>query len=116
MPKTTFKSWFVQKRRHVSTAEHYKFSDKFQLAFFYFSQIAFLIFAILLLAIQYQWIIVLSLIGFRYLFAWISMGYAAAKLKEKDVIYWFPIIELILIIVQLNVYISNKFSKPVHWK
>jgi hypothetical protein len=44
------------------------------------------------------------------------MGFAAGKLKEKDVMYWFPLIELVLILTQLNVFITNAFSKPVHWK
>jgi hypothetical protein len=44
------------------------------------------------------------------------MGFAAGKLKEKDVMYWFPIIEIVLIFTQLNVFITNTFSKPVHWK
>ena len=30
----------------------------------------------------------MSIIGFRYLFAWLAMGFAAGKLKEKDVMYW----------------------------
>jgi glycosyltransferase involved in cell wall biosynthesis len=115
-PKTSFKDWFTQKRRHVSTAKHYKIFDKNQLGLFYISQILFITLPIILLAFQFQWILVLSLIGFRYLFAWITMGFAAGKLKEKDVMYWFPIIEIILIFTQLNVIISNTFSKPVHWK
>jgi hypothetical protein len=56
------------------------------------------------------------LIGFRYLFAWLSLGFAAGKLKEKDVMYWFPIIEIVLTFTQLNVFITNTFSKPVQWK
>ena len=27
--KTSFKDWFQQKRRHVSTAKHYKFKHQF---------------------------------------------------------------------------------------
>lgn len=115
-PKTTFATWFTQKRRHVATAQHYKASDRTQLAIFYATQLLFLILPIILLAFQFQWIIVLSLIGFRYLFAWLSLGFAAGKLKEKDVMYWFPIIEIILIFTQLNVFITNTFSKPVQWK
>ncbi|HMK06114.1 MAG TPA: hypothetical protein VK476_01205, partial [Flavobacterium sp.] len=65
---------------------------------------------------QYQWIIVVSLIGFRYLFAWITLGLAAGKLKEKDVMYWFPVIEITLIFTQMNIFLTNIFSKPVHWK
>ena len=115
-PKTKFKDWFTQKRRHVSTANLYKPFDKVQLAVFYVSQLLFLILATVLLAFQFQWIIVLSLIGFRYLFTWITLGFAAGKLKEKDVMYWFPIIEIVLIFTQLNVFITNLFSKPVYWK
>jgi glycosyltransferase involved in cell wall biosynthesis len=115
-PKTTFKGWFTQKRRHVSTASFYKSFDKIQLALFYVSQLLFIILPIILLAFQYQWILVLSLIGFRYLFTWITLGFSAGKLKEKDVMYWFPIIEIVLIFTQLNIFITNIFSKPVHWK
>lgn len=115
-PKTSFKDWFTQKRRHVATAKHYKAADRTQLAVFYASQLLFIILPIILLAFQFQWIIVLSLIGFRYLFAWLSLGFAAGKLQEKDVMYWFPIIEIIIIFTQLNVFITNMFSKPVQWK
>jgi len=115
-PKTSFKEWFTQKRRHVSTAKHYKMFDRNQLSIFYTSQLLFLLLPIVLLAFQFQWIAVVSIIGFRYLFAWLAMGFAAGKLKEKDVMYWFPIIEIVLIFTQLNVFITNTFSKPVHWK
>jgi glycosyltransferase involved in cell wall biosynthesis len=115
-PKTRFKDWFTQKRRHVSTAKHYKWFDRNQLGLFYLSQLLFLLLPIVLLAFQYQWIAVVSIIGFRYLFAWLTLGFAAGKLKEKDVMYWFPIIEIVLIFTQLNVFITNTFSKPVHWK
>ena len=115
-PKTSFKDWFNQKRRHVSTARLYKTFDRVQLALFYGSQLLFVLLAIVLLAFQYQWIIVLSIIGFRYLFTWITLGFSSGKLKEKDVMYWFPIIEIVLIFTQLNIFITNVFSKPVHWK
>ncbi len=115
-PKTTYKAWFAQKRRHVATAKYYKFFDKTQLAVFYFSQILFLILPIFLLIFQFEWEIVLGLIGFRYVFAWLSLGFSAGKLIEKDVMYWFPILEIVLIFTQLNIYFTNLFSKPVYWK
>ncbi len=115
-PKKTFNDWFTQKRRHVATAKHYKSFDKVQLVLFFSSQLLFIIVPIILLAFQFQWIVVVSLIGFRYLFAWIVVGYAAEKLKEKDVMYWFPIIEFILIFTQINIYFTNIFSKPPTWK
>lgn len=115
-PKTTFKEWFAQKRRHVSTASFYKPFDKIQLGLFFLTQIFTLILPIILLAFQFQWIAVVSLVAFRYLFSWISLGFGAGKLNEKDVMIWFPILEIVLIFTQLNIFISNLFSKPVHWK
>jgi glycosyltransferase involved in cell wall biosynthesis len=115
-PKTTFKDWFTQKRRHVATAKHYKLFDRSQLAVFYASQLLFIVLPIILLVFQFQWIIVLSLITFRYIFAWTSIGFSAGKLKEKDVMFWFPLLEIIVVFTQLNIFITNTFSKPVQWK
>ncbi len=115
-PKKSFKKWFDQKRRHISTATHYKTFDKFQLATFFISQLSFILLAIILLAFQFNWIIVLSLIGFRYIFSWISLGFSAGKLKEKDVMYFYPVIEIVLLFTHLNLFFTNLVSKPVSWK
>lgn len=115
-PKTTFKEWFIQKRRHVATANYYKKFDKFQLVLFYCSQLLFILLSILLLAFQFQWILVLSIIALRYLVAWVVVGFSAGKLKENDLKFWFPIVEIVLIFAQINIFITNIFSKPVHWK
>lgn len=114
--KKSFKAWFEQKRRHVSTANFYKPFDRMQLAIFYISQFLFFLFAILLLSFQFNWMIIVPIVVGRYLFTWISLGYSANKLREKDVMYWYPIIEIILIFTQMNIFITNSFSKPVHWK
>lgn len=116
IPKTTFSGWFTQKRRHVSTASHYKWFDKTQLALFFVTQLMFVLLAMVLLVSQQNWQIVIGLVGFRYLFAWLSVGFSAAKFDEKDVIYYFPVLEIVLIITQLNVFFTNLFSKPVHWR
>ena len=115
-PKTRFREWINQKRRHVATANYYKTFDKMQLSLFYFSQMAFVLLSVFLVIANYQWIIILSLIIFRYLFAWIVLGFSAAKLRETDVMFWFPVIEIVLIFTQFYIFIINIFSKPVHWK
>jgi glycosyltransferase involved in cell wall biosynthesis len=115
-PKTSFKEWFIQKRRHVATVNHYKNFDKLQLALFYCSQLLFFVLAIVLFAFQYQWIAVAGIFVFRYLFAWIVIGFSAGKLKENDLKFWFPFVEIVLIFTQINIFITNIFSKPVHWK
>ena len=114
--KTNFGDWFNQKRRHISTAKYYKGFDQFKLGLFYLTQLFTIVLGTLLLVLNHQMIIVVALITFRYLLAWTSLGFSASKLKESDVIYWFPIIELFLIFTQLYLFIINVFSKPKHWK
>jgi glycosyltransferase involved in cell wall biosynthesis len=115
-PKETYKEWFTQKRRHVATANYYKFFDKIQLGLFYSSQLLFFLLVIVLLAFQFQWIAVLALLATRYTIAWIVIGFSAGKLKENDLKVWFPVIEIVLIFTQINIFITNLFSKPVNWK
>jgi glycosyltransferase involved in cell wall biosynthesis len=115
-PKKSYSDWFIQKRRHVTTANHYKFFDKFQLSLFYSSQLFFFLLVIVLLSFQFEWIAVLALLATRYTIAWIVMGFSAGKLRERDLKIWFPVVEMILIFTQINIFITNIFSKPVHWK
>lgn len=116
VPKTTFKEWFAQKRRHISTANHYKSFDRMQLTLFYASQWLFLMLALLLLCFDYLPFAVLILSIIRYAFVITTIGFSATKLKEKDLIVWFPILEIILIWSQMNILVTNFFSKPKNWK
>ncbi|MGB1307861.1 MAG: glycosyl transferase family 2, partial [Oceanihabitans sp.] len=115
-PKTTFKDWIKQKRRHVSTAKHYKFLHKTLLALFYISQILFWVLAIVLLSFLFNWQIVASCIAARFLVFYIFLGKTTNKLKEPELIYLAPLLELFLIGVQLVIFIANLISKPKHWK
>jgi glycosyltransferase involved in cell wall biosynthesis len=115
-PKETYGEWFTQKRRHISTAEHYKFFDKMQLGLFFISQLFFFLLVIILLAFQFQWIAVLAILATRYTIVWTVIGFSAGKLKENDLKIWFPIVEIMLIFTQINIFITNIFSKPLYWK
>jgi glycosyltransferase involved in cell wall biosynthesis len=114
--KTSFKDWILQKRRHVSTAKYYKSFDQFQLGLFYTSQLLFFIFAIALLAFQFQWITVLALVVVRYITSWVIFYKSATKLQEKDLMLLFPFLEIILIFIQLNIFFKNSISKQANWK
>jgi cellulose synthase/poly-beta-1,6-N-acetylglucosamine synthase-like glycosyltransferase len=115
-PKKTFKEWYLQKRRQAFTTSFFKPFDKFLIRLFNISQFLFIILSIVLAILQFNWMILVPVIVFRYIISWSVIGYSAAKLREKDTVYWYPVIEIILIFTQLNVYFSNLRSKPVHWK
>lgn len=115
-PKKTFGAWRKQKRRQVFIAKFFRPLDIFQLRLFFLSQLLFIVLAIVLFALQYNWMFMGPVVVIRYLGSWLTMGYSAAKLKEKDTVYWYPVIEIILTFTQLNVFFTNLFSKPAHWK
>lgn len=114
-PKETLKEWILQKRRHVSTASHYKPIHQFLLGLFYSSQILFWATASLLFLTTYQWKIVLGVVLFRIAIQYIVIGTSVKKLNEKDLVIWSPFLEIFLIFMQLFIFIKNIFSKPTHW-
>lgn len=115
-PKTSFKAWIHQKRRHISTAKLYKSKHKLLLGIFYSTQLLFWTLPIVLLIFLFQWPWVVGLISFRFLIQWIALGKASKKLMEKDLVPIIPILECFLIFFQLIIFITNLISPPKHWK
>ncbi len=116
IPKTTFKDWFKQKRRHVSTAKYYKLKHKILLSLIYSSQLLFWTFAIVLFTTTYNWLIVLILFLTRIIIQYVIFGEPSKKLKENDLLLLLPFLEVFLIITQLAIFINNLISKPDYWK
>ncbi len=114
-PKSKFSEWFRQKRRHITTAHHYKTKHKLLLGLYYLSNLLFWVLATLCLIFQ-DWKIPLMLILFRILLQYILLGPATQLLQEKKLRIWLPFLELFLVSFQLIIFITNSFSKPKRWK
>lgn len=114
-PHTNFKKWLNQKRRHISTATHYKPIHQLLLGLFYVSQFLFWFLAIILVTIGFNTNIILLLVLIRIGFQYLIFGLSAKKLDEKDLIFWIPFLELFLILIQMSIFIRNLISKPKHW-
>ena len=112
---TNFTAWFQQKRRHISTANHYKTPHKFFLGLFFVSKVLFYLLAITLFFF-YSWKIILPIFLTYYLVQYIVIGASAKKLKEPTIIYFLPFLEIGLLIFQFSIFITNLSSKPKHWK
>lgn len=115
-PKTTFKAWIKQKRRHISTAKHYKPLHKSLLAIIYATNLLFWVLALVLLISNFNWQIILALFSLRVIIQYIIYGISAKKLRESDLIIFIPFLEIFLITFQLVIFINNLISKPNHWK
>ncbi|MEP3839005.1 MAG: glycosyltransferase [Algibacter sp.] len=116
IPKTTFKNWFKQKRRHISTAKHYKMQHKVLLTLLYVSSFLFWLFGLVLLIPLFNWEIVICLFLFRIAIQYLILGMVSKKLGETDLLIFLPFLELFLISTQLTIFINNLISKPNHWK
>ncbi len=115
-PKTTWKDWIHQKRRHISTANHYKLKHKVMLSLYYLSLIAFYITTLVLLLRLYQWKIVAILASIRFII-WFFVQYKIIKkLDEKKLILYLPFLEISLLIFQFYIFVLNLFNKPKLWK
>ena len=114
-PKQTWKTWIFQKKRHISTAKLYKPQHKFLLAIYYIFKLLFWTLALISFLLL-DWKIPLILVTFRFLVQFIIIGKGAAKLKEKNLIPFIPLLEFFLIFAQMVIFISNSISKPSRWK
>lgn len=114
-PKKSWKSFFLQKRRHLTTASHYKLSHKLMLGAFYTSNLLFWI-GLLLSFLFLSWKIVTILLLIRLVIQYIIVGKSLKKLKETGLIFFISVLEIVLICFQLVIFITNIFSKPKHWK
>lgn len=116
IPNTSFKEWYNQKRRHVSTASLYKPLHKFLLGTFFITQLLFWILVMGLLLFQIYWEVVLAIFMLRLLVQYVVFWKSAKKLDEKDIVWMVPFLDLFLVFMQFGIFSTNLISKPSNWK
>ena len=114
-PPSQLSSWIRQKRRHITTSNHYKKSQKIKLGAFYMSQLGFYVCGIALLVLKTAALIVFGLMLIRFAAFYLAIGRAAKKLQEKDLTLLAPLYEISIIFMQLYVFVANVFSPPKKW-
>jgi len=114
-PPKKWKEWFIQKRRHYSTSSLYSTETKALLGLQGLSHLLFFASLIALLILKVEPTIVLSIFGIRTLIYSVTIGMAASKLKEKDLIIFVPFLDVILICLQISILISNQIIYPKRW-
>ncbi len=113
--KKTFKEWFRQKKRHVTTWPHYKTGDKLFLGLLPFSQFLFFAAFIALLCMHFLVFIVLGLFAFRFLVQMLIFNGAMRRLNEMDLLVYSPFMELLLMCLYPALALSNAFQKKSKW-
>lgn len=107
-PETTWKGWFKQKKRHLSTGKYYRFGDKFFLGLEIASRFLFYAAILTLLLVKhYSWVL-LGIYGCRLLVQMLVLKLNMSRLNQKGFWFLIPILDIILPIIHLFFIISNK--------
>jgi glycosyltransferase involved in cell wall biosynthesis len=114
-PKTTFKSWRLQKARHLTTAPHYKSSTKTPIIFNYFSQYFFYA-ALLLQVLSLKTVFLLPiLLILKATVQILILKRSSNTLRENDLALWSPLLELILLFIYPIFHVTKIFAKNQQW-
>ncbi|MEI7724954.1 MAG: glycosyltransferase [Bacteroidota bacterium] len=115
-PKETLGNWITQKKRHLSTSHLYKFKHKMLLGLYAFTQVAFYTFFILLLALNWSAIPALGIFVLRLISQYLVFAGCMKRLNEKDLVPFLPFYELLLLLFNAGILVSNVIRKPTRWK
>lgn len=115
-PKTNIGSWIKQKRRHLTTAKHYKSAHKIWLGLESLSLYLFYGSFIALMLISFDPVIVLAIFGLRIVTQLVVLRKSMILMKESDLLLYWLIFELLLLLFYPVIYIGNAFVKKHKWK
>jgi biofilm PGA synthesis N-glycosyltransferase PgaC len=114
--KTTFATWYRQKKRHMGVGKLYKNSHRWQLSFDAVSGFLFYTILILCLAFDFEPLLVLSIFIFRLILQFVVYHKVFKKLDAHDLYFYLPGLDLFYYIY-LNVFgLIGTFIKTKQWK
>ncbi len=116
VPKTSFSSWIIQKRRHLTTWKYYRGRFKRLLGLWSVSQVIFLALFVILLSLGYNVIYIAGLFILRFFSHLMITKKSMNKLNEKELLLISPLAELFLVIFYPALSLVNMFSKADKWK
>lgn len=115
-PKTSFGSWFTQKRRHFTTGKFYKTSKKYLLGGQALSAVLYYPAFVYLLLFLFHWPVVLALHGFRFASRMLLFAYSAKKLSERKLYLISPILDPVFTFLNPLLVLSGMVFRSKKWK
>jgi hypothetical protein len=111
----SFSAWYQSLRIKNSVINHYKRKHRFLLYFFTISKVMFYILSIVLLVFYPLKTIAPFIIAY-FLTQFLVIGFSFKKLKETQLIFFLPLLEISLLLIQISIFIDNLNSKHNYWK
>jgi hypothetical protein len=116
IPKTTFRSFFDQKTRHLSVGKYYRFGHRFFLGAYILSWILTWSVGIPLAFLTHYPYVVVGLLLFRVVLVMITSNAASKKLHQKLEVWIVPPLDFIYAFYYLVTGIKALATKKVRWK
>jgi len=114
-PEKTWTKWISQKQRHFTTSPEYKLINKLFLGILPFSMLMLYI-SFFILLFNTEWVyFVLAVFSFRLLFYWVINGLLLKKMQMDDLIWWFPLFEILHNIIIPFIFYSNSRTQRKKW-
>lgn len=117
LPKTTFRQWYRQKRRHLSVGKHYKFRDKFLLGLLTFSQVSFWFCLVPLLLLGGPQLASVAAGAFLLRIVALTIVFDRIHKRLDATFEWYciPLLDFLYIFYYLFTGMSTLFTKKVQW-
>lgn len=116
IPKLTWKSWFVQKRRHLTTGGMYNLRSKVLLGMFVLSQFLFFIGLMFALVLPELRLVGVSVFMVSMVVKILCIRPVTRLLGEEDLLLHSLLLEPIMMVLNVVLPISNLISSPKKWK
>lgn len=114
-PKTTWKSFYRQKLRHLSVGKHYKSSDKIILGLFSFTHILFWLILTILLCLRIELYVVAGSFLVRALLIYLTFHLVRKRLGVKFNFWGLVFLDIIFVIYYIFTGTTALFTKRVRW-
>ena len=112
LPAKNFSEWFLQKKRHMTTAPHYRERDKFLLVLEPAARAVFYIAFIVLTSFLFLWPFVLAIFGMRLIIQVIVLILAQKRLNEPGVAGFSLFFDIFSPVINGAVLLSNTIRRP----
>ena len=116
IPEQDWRSYWMQKRRHLTTASSYKFAHRFLLILQPVSLVVFWLSAIALLVSHNRVEITLTLVMARVLAQILIFRQSSRWLGQADLAILAPIFEIFILILTACAHTANAVSNRITWK
>lgn len=118
-PKTSFKEYFVQKKRHFHAGKYYQAKDKLKLGLYTLSHLVFWFAGLGIVILDTSWepiALVLGLVLARAMLQYYIIGEARKKLEGKGKVIWTLFFDLMYMVNYWVLGVQGYLSKTVKWK